>query len=146
MMNGKKLMILEKWKSINVNFSNQDIFYSLVEEDLSNIPFHDSVNNIIRFVGVDTPYHIAIHKIVDSSETPSKYVSSHCHDAEELNILLSDDNSLTYKFEIDSNVSTVSSPAIIKIPSKVSHSANYISGTGYYICIILTNKYEVSSE
>ena len=114
----------------------------LNEEKLDNIPFHSNVNQLVRLVAKDIPFHVAVHQIKCANDFPSEYVKPHKHDSDELNLILAENgNELTYSIEIDGNVSEVKSPSFIWIPKGKLHSANVIKGSGTFVCIILQEEY-----
>jgi quercetin dioxygenase-like cupin family protein len=64
------------------------------------------------------------------------------HDCNEINLILSEKNKLTYKIQLGNEVYQVSSPATIFIPKGLKHSAEVVSGKGIFICLILKGKYK----
>lgn len=122
---------------------NNNVF-KLCEQDLSEIPFHDQLKGIIRYIVPDAPYHIAIHKINSLQDHPNEYVQLHKHNSDELNIILSDDETFQYKVTIDDEEKIINAPSVIWIPKGTLHSANVLQGKGFYICLIFQKEYEAS--
>ncbi len=126
--------------------SGNNYIQKLISESLDDVPFHSQVEWIERLVSTNLPVHLAVHKISDSKEMPIEYVQSHRHSHPELNIILGDDQMLTFKVQLGENTYVVESPSSIWIPSGMEHSAVATSGSGYFICLILkdsaTSTYE----
>lgn len=115
---------------------------NLKEENLCNIPYHTSIEHITRLVAKDIPFHISVHKIHNIEDFPKNYVKPHKHDSDELNLILAEEGKeLVYNIEIDGEISEVKSPSFIWIPKGKSHSANVVSGSGTFVCIILQEEY-----
>ena len=113
---------------------------NMEESSLTSIPFHREIDDIKRWVAKSFPMHLAVHRIHDAKDVPH-YTESHQHQAPEINMILGDDNKLTYKIQLGSEIYIVKSPASIWIPSGLEHSANVVEGSGYYICLILKDEY-----
>ena len=114
-----------------------------VIESLDKVPFHSkapikrlSMLNKTLIPQSDT--HIAVH-FVDASIVLSKYSKLHKHDHDEINLILSEDSSLTYEIQFEDESYQVTSPSTIFIPKGIRHSAQAISGKGLFVCIILSN-------
>lgn len=107
---------------------------------LSAVPSHTDVSCITRYFNTKCPYYIAIHHITNA-DFPGKYTFLHQHTEAEINIFLSSDTQpLTFELQIGDEVRTHSGSATLVIPPNVNHSANVLSGSGYYIAIRL-NEY-----
>lgn len=108
---------------------------------LQNVPFHSKNDDIERIMPKDFPIYVAVHAIGNSSAKSgqNRYVNLHKHDAPEVNILIGDRDTLKYEIQADNELYKVESPASIYIPAGVEHAANHISGTGFYVCIILSD-------
>jgi quercetin dioxygenase-like cupin family protein len=89
--------------------------------------------------------HIAVH-FVDASRVLPKYSKLHKHNHDEINLILSEDSSLTYEIQLEDESYEVTSPSTIFIPKGIKHSAQAISGKGIFVCIILSNNHDLSSE
>jgi cupin superfamily acireductone dioxygenase involved in methionine salvage len=106
---------------------------------LDSIPHHKIIDNIQRYIPENFPIHVAIHKITNAEKNPADYVTTHSHEAPEINILLGEKGELEYEFQLDEDVRRVTSPATIWIPSGVKHSANVRRGSGYFVCVIFSD-------
>lgn len=116
----------------------------LVKQELSSIPFHNNLDDISRWVALGSKYHIAIHQIHTIQDHPEEYVQLHKHDADELNIILSNDEIFQYKIMINSEEKIINAPSVLMIPKNTMHSANVIRGRGFYICIIFQKDYKAT--
>ncbi len=112
-------------------------------ESLDKVPFHSqapikrlSMLNKTLIPQSDT--HIAVH-FVDASIVLPKYSTLHSHDHDEINLILSEDSSLTYEIQFEDESYQVTSPSTIFIPKGIRHSAQAISGKGLFVCIILSD-------
>lgn len=114
-----------------------DYIQKLVPESLGAVSCHSHVDWIERLVAKNFPVHLSVHHISDAKEMPLDYVQSHHHSYPELNIIISDDNSLQFKVELGDDVHYVESPSSIWIPAGMDHSTVAISGSGYFVCMIL---------
>jgi quercetin dioxygenase-like cupin family protein len=114
-----------------------------VIESLDKVPFHSqapikrlSMLNKTLIPQSDT--HVAVH-FVDASIDLPKYSTLHSHDHDEINLILSEDSSLTYEIQFEDESYQVTSPSTIFIPKGIRHSAQAISGKGLFVCIILSD-------
>ena len=112
-------------------------------ESLDKVPFHSqapikrlSMLNKTLIPQSDT--HVAVH-FVDASIDLPKYSTLHSHDHDEINLILSEDSSLTYEIQFEDESYQVTSPSTIFIPKGIRHSAQAISGKGLFVCIILSD-------
>ena len=110
---------------------------------LDLIPFHSNMDDIKRYFSGDFPIHLAIHEVKKAIKKKRNYVKLHNHKKPEINILT---GNLKYKVILENEKYLVQAPANIWIPAGLNHSANLIEGEGYYICIILDNKYEANGR
>ena len=115
-------------------------------ESLDKVPFHSqapikrlSMLNKTLIPQSDT--HIAVH-FVDASIDLPKYSTLHSHDHDEINLILSEDSSLTYEIQFEDESYQVTSPSTIFIPKGIRHSAQAISGKGLFVCIILSDNHD----
>lgn len=116
-----------------------------VDESLDKIPFHNSapikrLSMLNKKLIPESNTHIAVH-YVDSSKVVSKYSYPHKHDHDEINMILSEDSTLTYEIQLDDEMYEVSSPATVFIPKGLRHNAQAKSGKGLFVCIILSDNY-----
>lgn len=119
-----------------------------IEEPLEKVPFHRNapirrLSMLSKHLIPESDTHVAVH-FVDASKKLPEYSQLHKHDHDEINLILSEDSSLTYNVQFEDEIYTVSSPSTIFIPKGVQHSAYAISGKGIFVCIILSSQY--SSE
>ncbi len=117
-----------------------------IPQDLDKVPHHQISEHIQRYIPENFPLHVAIHKISNSESNPDKYVKAHSHNAPEINILLGEGGELEYEFQLGGEVKMIKSPATIWIPSGLMHAANVRSGTGYFICVILSDSKSLFSD
>lgn len=120
-----------------------------VSEPLTKIPFHGEapVNRLLMLDKTSIPEsnaHIAVHFIKNLPKKIPKYSQLHKHECDEVNLILSEDDKLTYKIQFEDEVYEVTSPATIFIPKGVRHSAEVLSGKGIFVCIVLTGDYKAS--
>lgn len=114
-----------------------DCLFSHQIVSLSAVPSHTDVSCITRYFNAECPYYIAVHHIVNA-DFPGKYTSLHSHAEAEINIFLSNDTQpLVFELQIGDEIKTHSGSATLVIPPNVRHSANVLSGSGYYIAIRL---------
>lgn len=122
------------------------LIYQLNEQNLDSIPYHCNNVGIERLLGSGFPLHLAVHHINNIQDTPPVYVAPHKHETPELNLILAPKGELTYKIKIGLHDYNVESPAAVWIPRELVHSANVISGSGYFVCIILSDTYKVLED
>lgn len=116
-----------------------------VTEPLNKIPFHSDapikrLSMLSKKLIPESNTHIAVHYIDNSEEIP-KYSQPHKHDHDEINMILSEDSTLTYDIQLEDEMYEVSSPATIYIPKGLEHNAQAKSGKGMFVCIILSDDY-----
>ena len=119
-----------------------------IHESLSQVPFHKKapikrLSMLSKKTIPESNIHAAVH-IVDINKKISKYSTLHKHDADEVNIILSQGDKLVYEIQLDDEIYKVSSPSTIFIPKGVLHRADVISGSGFFVCLILSDKYKTS--
>ena len=68
----------------------------------------------------------------------------HKHNADEINLIISENSKLKYEIQLGDEVYKISSPSTVFIPKGVKHKAKLISGKGIFVCIILSGKYTSS--
>jgi len=115
-----------------------DLIYKHVESPLSSVPFHQDVKGLQRYVAEGFPYHLAIHQFVRMDRVPETYTQPHAHPFDELNIIIGDD--LQYNILLGDENFIVEGNHSLWIPAGVTHAANVISGTGYYVVIRLDHQ------
>lgn len=113
--------------------STAALLYPLVMQPLSNVPFHKNSPALIRYVAEHFPVHLAVHEISALKFTPAEYTQLHCHtDEDEINIILSV-SQLRYKIQVGEEEYIVRNNTSIFIPRGTMHSANVLSGSGFFI-------------
>lgn len=116
-------------------------------EPLSKIPFHGDapikrLSMLSKKLVPESDTHIATHFVNSKKKKFPQYSSLHKHDYDEINLILSEDDKLTYEIQLDDEIYKVSSPSTIFIPKGVKHKSNVISGKGIFVCIILSDNYK----
>lgn len=121
--------------------------YHAEVSSLGAIDYHIAAECIQRLAPGNFPTHLAIHDVSQTrNDEAGIYSSEHDHpDHNEINILLSK-TSLVYRITLDDEVYEISAPAAIWIPAGTRHSANVISGDGFFICMRINNPGTVESE
>lgn len=120
-----------------------------IPEPLSKVPFHKNapikrISMLSKKTIPESKIHAAVHFVDAIDKKISKYSILHKHDADEVNIILSENDKLVYEIQLDDEIYKVSSPVTIFIPKGVKHRADVISGRGFFVCLILSNKYKTS--
>lgn len=116
-------------------------------EPMENVSFHCKAP-IKRLLMLDNAMvsesdaHIAVHCVNSFSKEISKYSEPHKHDCDEINLILSEDDKLVYKIQMEDEFYKVSSPATVFVPKGVKHNAEVVSGKGIFVCIVLQGDYE----
>lgn len=118
-----------------------------VEQDLGAVAFHHSAP-LTRYVMLqkdavsgDGGFRTVAHVIDGVPDEVPPYCELHWHDFDEVNLILSDDNSLRYKIQLEDETYEVQAPATVYIPKGTRHAAEVISGRGVYIAITFTKDY-----
>lgn len=120
-----------------------------VSEPLEKISFHKKAP-IKRLLMLDNKLipesdtHIAVHFVSADGKKISEYSEPHKHDVDEINLILSENGKLAYEIQLEDEIYKVSSPSTIFIPKGVRHRARVLSGSGIFVCIILSSKYKSS--
>ncbi|WP_223204990.1 cupin domain-containing protein [Gordonia jinghuaiqii] len=114
---------------------------------LKDVPFHGGADAPITrrvLAGGDifpqAEKRVVAHEMRAVSAASRDYCEPHVHDCPEINILLSMDH-LVYEITLGDEVYEVEAPASIYIPAGLTHSANVIEGSGFFIAIIETADY-----
>lgn len=112
------------------------LIHKLEGENLDMIAAHKKVPFIKRFADKKPPVHLGVHEISYTKNNKDQYSELHFHNARELNIILSSGKKgLKYDIVLGEERYIVKAPSAIWIPEGLKHSANVLSGEGYYICI-----------
>jgi len=120
-----------------------------IPEPLSEVQFHKKapikrISMLSKKTIPESKIHAAVHFVDAIDKKISKYSILHKHDVDEVNILLSQNDKLVYEIQLDDEIYKVSSPVTIFIPKGVNHRADVISGSGFFVCLIMSNKYKTS--
>ena len=120
-----------------------------VKETFSKIPFHTTVpikrlSMLSKKLVPTSNTHVAIHIVDYKHKNLSAYSFLHKHNADEINLIISENNKLKYEIQLDDEIYKVLSPSTVFIPKGVKHKARFLSGKGIFVCIILSGKYTTS--
>jgi L-cysteine desulfidase len=120
-----------------------------IHEPLSEVQFHKKapikrISMLSKKTIPESKIHAAVHFVDAINKKISKYSILHKHDVDEVNILLSQNDKLVYEIQLNDEIYKVSSPVTIFIPKGVNHRADVISGSGFFVCLIMSNKYKTS--
>ena len=120
-----------------------------VKETFSKIPFHTNVpikrlSMLSKKLVPTSNTHVAIHLVDYNHKNLSEYSFLHKHNADEINLIISENNKLKYEIQLEDEIYKVSSPSTVFIPKGVKHKARFLSGKGIFVCIILSGKYTTS--
>ncbi len=121
-----------------------------VIESRDKVPFHGKapikrISMLNKSLIPQSDTHVAVH-FVDASKNLPKYSKLHKHNHDEINLILSEDSKLTYEILLEDESYEVTSPSTIFIPKGIKHSAQAISGKGLFVCIILSDNSDSSSN
>lgn len=128
---------------------NQKFIKKGIIEPISEIPFHTNAP-LKRFsmlsdkIIPDASTHVAVHIVDADKNKMPEYTKIHKHDADEINLILSENDKLTYEIQLEDKVHTVTSPSSVFIPKGTSHKAKALSGKGTFVCIIMSNNYQTT--
>lgn len=120
-----------------------------VNEPLEKVKFHKKAP-IKRLSMLDTNLipesdtHIAVHFVSPNGKAISEYSELHKHDVDEVNLILSEHDKLKYEIQFEDEIYQVTSPSTIFIPKGIRHRAKVLSGSGIFVCIILSSNYKSS--
>ena len=122
-----------------------------VKETFSKIPFHTNVpikrlSMLSKKLVPTSNTHVAIHLVDYKHKNLSEYSFLHKHNADEINLIISENNKLKYEIQLEDEIYKVSSPSTVFIPKGVKHKARFLSGKGIFVCIILSGKYTTSNS
>ena len=120
-----------------------------VLESITKIPFHNyapikRLSMLNEKLVPNSNTHIAIHFVNPRCKKKSDYSFLHKHNADEINLIISENSKLKYEIQLDDEVYKVSAPSTVFIPKGIRHKAKFISGKGIFVCIILSGKYKSS--
>jgi mannose-6-phosphate isomerase-like protein (cupin superfamily) len=120
-----------------------------VNEPLAKVPFHSKapIKRLLMLGKKEIPQadtHLAVHFVDAKNKKIDEYSELHKHSADEINLILSENEKLVYEVQLDDEIYKVSSPTTIYIPKGVKHKAKVLSGKGVFVCLILSKKYKSS--
>ena len=120
-----------------------------ISEQISKIPFHNNapIKRLSMLSKKRVPSsntHVAVHFVNGNHKKMSEYSILHKHNADEINLIVSENSKLKYEIQMDDESYKVTSPSTVFIPKGVRHKAKFISGNGIFVCIILSGKYKSS--
>jgi len=122
------------------------------EQPLREVENHFDIPGITRHLLLDNrmlqekSFHIAVHHITGSYVPTNTHCSAHTHDFDEINLLISETETLVYEYKLNGVVEAVKSPACIYIPAGVEHYSKAILGTGMLVCIRLDHQPKKTAE
>jgi len=119
-----------------------------IEEPLEKIPFHTKapikrLSMLSQKIIPDSKTHVAVHFVNAKKKLP-EYSQLHKHNHDEINLILSECEKLTFEVQLEDEIYKVTSPSTIFIPKGVRHMTRAISGKGIFVCIILSANYKSS--
>ncbi len=122
-----------------------------INEPLSKVAFHKKapikrISMLSKKTISESKIHAAVHFVDAVDKKISKYSTLHKHDADEINMILSDSGKLFYEIQLDDEIYKVNSPVTVFIPKGVKHRADAISGKGIFVCLIMSNKYKTTQS
>jgi quercetin dioxygenase-like cupin family protein len=120
-----------------------------ISEPLHKIPFHGRapikrISMLSKTLIPESKTHLAVHLVDASRKKIPQYSRLHKHNADEINLLLSEKGKLVYEIQLEDEIYKVSSPCTIFIPKGTRHRARAISGRGFFLCMIKSNNYKSS--
>jgi hypothetical protein len=105
-------------------------------EALGLVPFHSCIPEIERWVFRDIPYLTSVHHVTDAEPMDRHYCEVHTHhDEDEVNLLLGTTADFRFRITVGDRSHVVGPIAALHIPAGTTHSANVISGSGYYVVL-----------
>jgi len=117
--------------------SKEPVICHMLQAPLSDVPFHRSTRSITRLFAEEFPLHLAIHEVSPVTTAPGAYTEPHVHEEEdEINIILSS-GTLWYKIQLGATEYVVQNNSCIWVPRGMTHAANVLHGTGYFITLRL---------
>jgi hypothetical protein len=117
-----------------------------ISEALSAVMFHnDAPLERRRFCGQGlhpaADLHVAVHEIKGVRPALNRsYCEPHTHNCSELNLLLSFER-LVFRITLGDESYICQAPSSIFIPAGLSHSANVVEGTGFFVVILGSSDY-----
>lgn len=119
-----------------------------IVSSIGDVQGHKPIYDITRHLLLDNfsvrgkSFHIATHIIsrdyVHSSDW--KFCEYHSHAFDELNLILSENDNLEYRYEIEGTAEIVKSPSSVFIPAGKLHRMEPTKGRGIFVCIQLNSQ------
>lgn len=126
----------------------QNLISPGVVRDLQEVPFHGNgmaplKRRVLIGDGVQpqADTRVIAHELYEVTSGVRNYCEPHRHDVDEINILLSQGH-LLYDIRLGDERYEVEAPSSIYIPAGLVHSANVIEGSGFFVAVIASAKYE----
>ena len=117
------------------------------EQSLGAVAFHHATP-FKRFVMLqkdsvtgDGGFRVVTHVISDLPESIPPYCDLHKHDFDEINFIISEDDSLRYKIQLENETYEVGPQTTVYIPAGTLHAAEVISGRGIFVAVMFTKNY-----
>jgi hypothetical protein len=105
-------------------------------ETLDLVPHHQSIPEIERLVFQGIPYLASVHAVTQADAHERHYCQPHDHsDQDELNLFLGTTDDFRFRITLDGSEHVLGPVAALLIPAGESHSANVMSGSGYYVVL-----------
>jgi len=102
-----------------------------VSEQISKIPFHNyapikrlSMLSKKRFPSSNT--HVAVHFVNGNHKKMSEYSMLHKHNADEINLIVSENSKLKYEIQLDDETYKVTSPSTVETKEPSSSLGEYL--------------------
>ena len=109
--------------------------FKMLPEALANVPFHKNTDALTRYVAAGFPVHLAVHEVSSLLIPPAEYTQPQVHpEHDEINIILSD-RRLSYRVQVGKEIFIVENNCSIWIPRGTMHSANVLTGSGFFITL-----------
>lgn len=122
-----------------------------IEQPLETVAKHHKAP-LVRYLMLERKHtdgegvRIALHSIKLLPEIIPHYCELHWHDFDEINIILSEDESLVYKVQLEDEIYELKAPTTVYIPKGIKHKAEVVSGKGMMITINFTGEYKAYTE
>jgi hypothetical protein len=109
--------------------------WTSVPETLAKVDGHRDAGPLLKRYRFQSPFHAAIHEIVDGSQTVPDYCSIHTHwDVAELNVIVPRRSKvLRYSAYVRGSWRSVVGPAVLWFPAGEPHCATAVEGSGYFV-------------
>lgn len=141
MSNPRKVRKKQQRGDIFMIDETQQLIYHQHPAPLSSVPHHQDVACIERFFSEAFPLHLAIHRVEDAlPDQERRYTDAHIHEVDEINIIIGEKDGLEYEIQLGDERFQVKSNASVYIPAGLPHSANVLSGSGYFLALRLPQR------